>query len=223
MNRSVTICRGKTDGEGRVVFWSEFGVCADVFKNSAREGRRHRAARRRRPAPMKTTDLRYYIRVSEKTALYNICTINLGIFRLYAVLYYNITLNAARNKSLRDGSSFFLFLCWLIILAFIERSVPPTTTIRSSAIPRGIHKPEEFFICTHIHTHTHTQHSTRYSKNLEHAPCLLQTYILYMWLATIETCSFKNNKNADNMFWVAVCYIISLWTSASWIQISLKS
>lgn len=69
MTRSVTIYRGKTDGEGRVVFWSEFGVCADVFKNSAREGRRHRAARRRRPAPMKTTDLRYYIRVSEKTAL----------------------------------------------------------------------------------------------------------------------------------------------------------
>lgn len=71
MTRSVAINRGKTNG-GRVVFWSEFGVCADVFKNSAREGRRHCAARRRRPAPMKTTDLRYYIRVSEKTALYNI-------------------------------------------------------------------------------------------------------------------------------------------------------
>lgn len=55
---------------GRAVFWSEFGVCADVFKNSAREGRRHHAARRRRPAPMKTTDLRCIIRVSVKTALY---------------------------------------------------------------------------------------------------------------------------------------------------------
>lgn len=43
MTRVVAI---QGDERGRAVFWSEFGVCADVFKNSAREGRRHRAARR---------------------------------------------------------------------------------------------------------------------------------------------------------------------------------
>jgi hypothetical protein len=70
MTRAVAIYRGKMDEGRRVVFWSEFGVCADVFKNSAREGRRHRVARRRRPAPMKTTDLRYYSCLRENCTIY---------------------------------------------------------------------------------------------------------------------------------------------------------